>query len=206
MSTLAALRSLVYTYVGTASTDPAYPSGTVNTLLNAVGNRYVDDIHQMKPDYLVKTTTLTTAAASHAYTLPSDFAGFLEVRLTDATGWMMTEVRHDELNLGFGGPVFSITGPDGTAILTTADSVTAANAIYLRHRYTPVEMAADTDVPTWMPSRFHDLLAREAAIDAYGLGNESQPAGHFIQSTEDRRAQFWYSIGRRGVQTMIQRR
>lgn len=202
MATLAGLRTLVYTYLGTVSTDPAYSLTTVNTLLNAVGNRYIDDIHQMKPDYLVKTATITGAA--HSYTLPTDFAGWLEVRLVDATGRSLDEARHEELNDG--GSFFSITGPDGTAILTTSDAVTAGSAIYLRHRYTPAELSGDTDVPTWMSSRHHDLLAREAAIDAYGLGNESQPASTFIATTAERRAQFWLAIGRRGVQPMIQRR
>lgn len=205
MASLAGLQSLTLTYLGTTATDPAYPGATLTALLNAVGNRYVDDVHQAKPDYLNKIVTLApVSSTSTSYTLPVDFAGWLEVRADDETGSLLTEVRAEELNVwGADAPAFAVVGADGSAVLKS--TVGLGRSIYLCYRYTPDELSLAGDTPAWMPTRFHDLLAREAAIDGFGLGNESAPASHFLATTEDRRAQFWTAISRRGVAPTIQR-
>jgi len=199
-------RGLVYTYLGTIASDPAYPAATVTALLNAVANKYIADVQQMAPSYLRDTDTLAAAGAtSRSYALPADFAGWLDVRVTDASGSPLSEVRDDELAVVADGCHFSITGPDSAATLTTDEGVSAGVALYLKYRYQPAEMSDDADAPDWMPTQFHDLLAREAAIDAFGLGDESAPSPLFLQETQDRRAQFWLHIGNRGIQPMTLR-
>lgn len=208
MASLSGLRTLVYAYLGTTSSDPAYPASTVNALINAAGNALIADIHQQKPDYLVSWEGALAAQnpTSRNYTLPSTFAGWVEVRLGSATGTQLTEVRREELELYTSAAAFSVTGTDGAnAILTTSAGVESGVALWMFYRYQPSELVADADVPTWLPTAYHDLLARKAAIDAFGLGNESAPSPLFVATTADRETQFWVSIGRRGVGPTIQR-
>lgn len=206
MATLAGLRTLVYAYLGTTATDPAYPAATINALVNAAGNGLLADVHQARPDLLQKYTTLTAASTtSRDYTLPSDYAGWLEVRSPDGEGTQLGEVRREELFNASGFPAFAITGPDGGALLQTSPGLNAGVTVFLLYRYQPAELAGDTESPTWLASSYHDLIARQAAIDAFGLGNESAPSPLFVRSTEERRAQFWASISRRGVAPTIQR-
>ena len=204
---LAALRSLTYVYLGTVNTDPAYPATTVTTLLNAVANKYIADAHEMAPSYLRKVATLTaTSPTARTYNLPADFSRWLDVRLNNSDGSQLEERRDDEMNEPQSGYVFSVTGPDGSAVLTTHSSVSAGVPLYLKYAYQPAEMVNDGDSPaSWMPAQFHDLLAREAAIDAFGLGDEATPSPVFLQETIDRRGQYWYHMGRRGIQPMTVR-
>jgi hypothetical protein len=203
MATLAGLRTLVYAYLGTTSTDPAYPPATVNALLNAAGNKIVADIHQANPDYLAGATTLLPGPYPD-YDLPPEFAGWTDVRIGSPTGTKLTECRSEELATACV-PSFAIGFPDGQAFLTVSTHVPADSLLSLLYRFQPVELAEDTDVPVWLPTPFHDLLARKAAIDAFGLGNESAPSPLFVESTVDREAQLWVAVGRRGVAPTIQR-
>lgn len=198
MAALSALRALVYVYLGTKASDPMYPTTTVDALLNAAANKYAADVQQANPSYMRAVTTLT-AASANTYTLPDDFAGWLDVRLTDARGVPLEEVRDDELNAASFSDAFAITGADDAATLTTARGVAEDAALYLKYRTQPAVLADAADAPSWMPAQFHDLLAREAAIDAFGVGNEAAPPARFTEETEDRRGQFWLHIGRRGV-------
>jgi hypothetical protein len=199
---LPAIRTRVYVYLGTRSTDPMYPATTVDALINAVANKYIADVHELAPSYLRKTATLTSATRS--YNLPADFAGYIDVRETDESGAALDEIRDDDVNHFSGTPAFSITGPDQAAVLTTSGGVTAGRDIYLKYRYQPAELSGSA-APDWMPTQFHDLLAREAAIDAAGLGGEGSLTDRFIAETQDRRAQFWSHVGRRGVQPSLVR-
>lgn len=198
MASLSTLRGLFYVYLGTKSTDPKFPTSTANALINAAANKYAADVQQQNASWLESETSL--ASATRSYALPANFAGALDVRLTDEQGQQLIEVRGDELAAAAGMPAFAITGPDGTSgRLKTSRGVTEGAALWLKYRYQPAELVNDIDVPSWMPSQFHDLLAREAALDAFGLGNEGEPGSLFVQELFDRRAQFWAHIGRRGV-------
>lgn len=205
MASLSGLRSLVYVYLGTTSADPAYPSATVNALINAAANTLIADVHQARPDYISTTATINPSVAlTRTYVLPGIFAGWLEVRETDATGALLEEVRTEDLpKASFG--AFAVSGADGSAVLKTSTAVEAGIPLYLHYRSMPVELAADSDTPSWCPTAYHDLIARLAAIDGFGLGNESAPSSHFLRSTEDRKAQFWAAISRRGVAPTLQR-
>lgn len=203
MATLSGLRSLVYVYLGTVPTDPAYPTASVNALINAAGNKLIADIHQANPDYLAGATTLIPTSYPD-YDLPGEFAGWTDVRIGSSTGTRLTECRSEELANACV-PSFAVSFPDGQAFLTVSSHVPSDSVLSLLYRFQPVELIEDTDIPVWLPPPFHDLLARQAAIDAFGLGNESAPSPRFVQSTEDREAQLWVAVGRRGVAPTIQR-
>lgn len=206
MASLSGLRSLVYVYLGTTSTDPAYPAATVNALVNAAGNALIADIHQARPDYFQTSATLApTSPTARTYTLPADYAGWLEVRIGTSSGVRLSEARREELGALTAVPSFAVTGPDGAATLTVSEGVELNASLFFLYRTQPAELAGDGESPTWLPTAYHDLLARKAAIDAFGLGNESAPSPLFVDSTDDRLSQFWVSIGRRGVDPTIQR-
>lgn len=200
--TLAALRTLFYVYIGTTSSDPMYPPATVNALINAVAGKYRQETYQADPSRFEFETTLTPNAGTRDYPLPSDFGGWLDVRFDTAKGTKLDAVRSDELNAAWAFAAFAITGPDAAATLSTSEFCTLGESIYLKYLQVQQPMSGDNDEPTWLDADYHDLLAREAAIDAYGLGDEAQPAPRFMQETEDRRAMWYLHLMRRGVNGM----
>lgn len=202
MASLTTLRSLFYIYVGTKPTDPMYPTATVDALLNAAAHKYIADVQQANPAYLVKTTTLNLAARTAS--LPVDFAGYVDVRFDDATGRPLREVRLEELDTP-SRAAFAITGPDAAATLTASQAVAENATLYFAYRYQPADLVNPSDIPEWMPAPFHDLLAREAAVDGFGLGAEGAPVVAFLTELQDRRAQFWAHVMRRGTQPLTTR-
>lgn len=204
--TLAQLRTLFYAYIGTPSSDPMYPTATVNALINAVAAKYRNEIYQANPDYLSTVAFLTpNALTPHLYAVPADFAGALEVRITDATGTKLDFMRLEELSLAWGRPAYGLMGVDQATTLQTSTAVLTTETIWMRYIQQLPDLVADGDNPTWLPTDFHDLLAREAAIDAYGLGDEAAPSPRFLAETEDRRALFYLRIGRRSVDGLLTR-
>lgn len=200
MSSLANLRTLFYVYATTQSGDPSLPAATVNLLINAAKNKYAADLLQANPGWLTTNVTLnSTPSTSNTYNLPADFGGILEIRLADQYGSKLEEVRSEELNSVTNWPGYCVTGSDQGATLTTSIGVNAGQVLYLNYRAWPVDLAADGDVPSFMPLQFHDLLAREAAADAPGVSGESEVGSRFLTELADRRAQFWYHCGRRSV-------
>ena len=197
--TLADLRTLFYVYIGTTSSDPMYPTATVNALINAVAAKYRQETYQADPSRFEIEVTLSPVSQTRQYLLPADFGGWLDVRFDTSKGTKLDQVRSDELNAAWSFAAFAITGPDAAATLTTSEFCTLGEAIYLKYLQVQSPMSADTDEPLWLDADFHDLLAREAAIDAYGLGDEAQPSPRFMQETEDRRAMWYLHLMRRGV-------
>lgn len=195
MASRAALRDLFYVFLGTKASDPAFPATTANALLNQVSKRYQAELRLHNPQYAQKVVTLTSA--TDTYALPADFGGWLDVRLTDSRGLQLAECRAEELQ-SMNVPAFTIVGPSQTASLITAPSVAAGRTLWLRYTYLQGDLATDTDEPTWMPAEHHHLIAREAAIDAAGIGAEQLIDPVFLERTEDARAIYWSTIGRRG--------
>jgi len=199
MLNLAQLRGLFYAYLGTPQSDPMYPPSTANALINAVARKYRHDMAKSNPDWFVTPTTLTANVGTRDYPLPDDFGGWLDVRFNNSKGFVLEEVRYDELPAAWGFAAFAITGNDSAAVLHTSDFCVVAVPLYLAYTQAGADLAGDSDTPSWMPQDFHDLLAREAAIDAYGLGAESAPSPVFMQETMDRRSVFWFHVSQRGA-------
>lgn len=199
---LSDIRTLFYAYLGTPATDPMYPPATANALINAVAHKYMDDLSQSDPARFFNVVTLTPNTDTRDYPLPSDFQMALDVRFASNQGVKLDVVRYDELNAAWAFAAYALTGDDANAVLHTSQFCTQGESLYFLYQQAQVDMAADTDEPTWMPARYHDLLARKAAIDAYGLGDEAAPSPTFMQETADREAQFYLAIMRRTVDGM----
>lgn len=206
MADRSALRTKVFTYLGTRSTDPFYKnedgSSRIDGLLQDAYNAIVSDILLTNPEYLQKVETLTSA--DHTYALPADFAGWIDVRLNTSTGTPLTQCDMEFLPSTFG-TEFAISGPDQDAVLTTSGGVEAGVDLYLLYRYWPLDWTQDTDSPDVVPSKFHDVVALDAAEVAFALGGEQVMPPKLVALKEDRRASLLLHVGRRGVQATTAR-
>lgn len=200
MASLATLRTNTLIYLGTTSGDRAFPAATLNFLIQNAVNALIDDIEEANPSWMAVTSTLSaTSSTSHDYTLPADFSGWLEVRLDDKDGAPLTEVRADELG-ATGGYVFSISGPDHAATLTTGDTISEGQTLYLKYRKWPDDLSADSDQPDDIPRKYHDLIALVAADEGMGLGGEGMLPAALLERKADRHAQLMTHVSRRGVE------
>lgn len=200
MASLATLRANTLVYLGTTSSDKAYPAATLNLLINNAVNALLDDIGEQNPAWLRSSATLAAqSSTSHLYTLPADFSSWLEVKLDDADGASLTEVRDDELN-STGGYVFSLIGSDHAATLTTGDTIAQGNPLFLKYKAWPVDLSGDTDQPDMIPRKYHDVIALYAAEEGMGLGGEGALPVSLIRRKEDRHAQLMMHVSRRGVE------
>jgi hypothetical protein len=170
--------------------------------LNNAVNALLADIDETNPAWLELVATLTSTTSD--YTLPADFSKWQEVRLDDADGISLTEVRSDELNATVG-YAFSLVGPDHAATLTTGGTIDAAHPLYLKYRAWPADLSADTDQPDSIPRKFHDVIALMAAEEAMGLGGENALPGTLIGRKLDRHAQLMMHVARRGTDVMSTR-
>lgn len=192
-------------YLGTTSTDKAFPAPTLNFLVNNAVNALLADIDEANPSWLRTIVTLAAqSSTSHLYTLPADFSKWSEVKLDDANGAPLTEVREDELD-ATGGYVFSLVGPDHAATLTTGDTIATGNPLYLKYRAWPVDLSGDSDQPDMIPRKYHDIVAMKAASEGFGLGAESSPTPDFMRRLEDRHAQLMMHVSRRGSEITTSR-
>lgn len=197
---LGTIRTLFYAYLGTPANDPMYPPATANALINAVASKYKQEIFQADPGRFQAVVTLPDPGnGTRLYPLPSDFQMALDVRFATDQGVKLDEVRPDEINAAWAFAAYAIFGSDDSATLQASQFCTQGQALYLMYQQDQPGLMADTDIPTWMPKDFHDLFARDAAIDAYGLGDEAAPSPAFVQETNDRRALFYQKLGRRSV-------
>jgi len=199
VASLATLRTNTLIYLGTTSTDKAYPAATLNFCLNNAVNALLGDIDETNPAWLQLVATLTSTTSD--YTLPSDFSKWQEVRLDDKDGVSLTEVRSDELN-ATSGYCFSLVGPDHAATLTTGGTVDAAHPLYLKYRAWPADLSADADQPDSIPRKYHDVIALMAAEEAMGLGGENALPTVLVNRKVDRHAQLMAHVARRGTDVM----
>lgn len=197
MASLATLRTNTLIYLGTTSSDKAFPAATLDLLINNAVNSIFGDICEANPSWRVSTTTLVST--THVYPLPNDFSKWQVVKLDDADGAPLTEIRSDELS-STGGYVFAISGPDHAATITTGDTISAANPLYVQYRAWPADLADITDAPDNIPRKFHDLIALTAAEEGMGLGGEGALPVTLLQRKEDRHAQLMMHVSRRGVE------
>lgn len=199
MASLATLRANTLIYLGTSSADKAYPPATLNFLLNNAVNRILEDVQECNPGWFRATTTLTSA--TRAYTLPVTFRKVLEVRITDAEGVELSEVRDDDLN-ATSGYAYAVTGADHAATLTTGPTVEEGASLYLKYGYWPSDLSDDADQPDSIPRKFHDIIALEAAKEGFGLGGEQEFPVALQDRLYDRTAQLHNHVSRRSKDAM----
>lgn len=205
MASRGTLRTLLLQYLATSADDAAFNPTVLNELLQQGYDSLVSDIHIQEPSYLSKTVMLTPfSATSHEYRFASqspaitDFAHWVVVRLESDEGLDLDWCRHDELR-DQGSDFFTIIGPDDSAVLHTSPDTIVGEEIFLRYGYWPTAFAADGDTPAAIPTRYHEVVALEAAYIAFGLGGEQRISPELLSRWNDRRAQLMHHVSRRGI-------
>lgn len=170
--TRADLRTYLRTLLGVESNDKLYTDTRLNLLLEQAHAGLVAEVRQAAPEFFTATITLTESGAGNTYLLTSqisNFAELLEVRVTNASGVELSQVRVEDLNAARGNR-YALTGTDEQATILTSSDVTAAAALYVRYSYWPSAFTSDV-APPGIPSAFHELVGLEA-IFVFELGGE----------------------------------
>lgn len=194
--------------MGVDADDPAYPTDMLDQfVLDAVNEMDAD----MPPDYTVLTATLAadTPTTGRVYSLASqttpitNLKQIREMRLTDADGIELREVRYSERNM-LGSPAYSITGPGGAPVITTTPATAAANALFMV--YTPwVGTVSEAAQLTVIPDQFHDVVALKAAMMGFAAGGEADPPGWLVRRLQDREQQWLLHVSMRTPNTALRR-
>jgi hypothetical protein len=206
MASRATIKGWIRNLLGTTADDPFFADETLDPIVQQAADAIVAAILEHNPDFLVQSpvTLAALAATSHTYDLAAqavpvtDFAGVVELRTADEDGAELHEARLDELS-ALGGCHYAITGADEIAQIVTSKDSPAGEALWLRYRYWPAAMAADTDAPGGIPVKFHDVVALESLF-AYGLGGEQRLPPELFQRWQDRSAQLLTHVNRRSTQ------
>lgn len=217
MATRAEVKASLRNYLATTIDDPMYgdvtagvPTTGVSAVLDPIVQQAIDgligEIHETNRGYLSKFQILAadTPVTGHLYSLATqavaitDFAHWLEVRFDTEDGAMLFEARLEELR-DAGSGYFAFTGEDEAAVLQTSKDTTAANPIWLRYGYWPIDLASDSSVIVGIPKRYLDVVALEALF-AFELGGESRVPAKLEQRWRDRRAALFAHVGSRGTQ------
>lgn len=205
MASRATIKGWIRNLLGTTADDPFFADETLDPIVQQAADAIVGAILEHNPDFLAKTpvTLAALAATSNIYDLQTqavpvtDFAGVLELRLTDDSGAAFIEARLAELHES-GSQYYAITGVDESAQIVTSKDTAAGTPLWLRYRYWPADMVEDTDAPGGIPVKFHDVVALESLF-AYGLGGEQRLPAELFQRWQDRRVQLLLHVGRRST-------
>lgn len=206
--THAQLRAAVYAYLGTASTDRAYPAATVTRWLNDALNQLRADL----PNGYVQTqgTWAADGGTGRVYTLSTQSApvtalqSIVDVRITSTTGAKLREIGYEQLGQ-WGGLAYALSGSDEAAVLTTSDGVADGATLYVVYETWPEELSADGDTPSWLPARFHDVPALMAAATAFASGDEGTFPPRLETLLFDRQSQLTSHTRRRSADVMLAR-
>lgn len=199
MASLSDLETWLLIYLGTKSTDPAYPAATRQMLINRAYLELVSDTHDLDPGYHSSNTTLQASdPTSHVYIdLPANFAKVVVLRVENENGVALTEVRREEIvAAGDFMPAYYLQSWDENAVITTSSGVSAGTPLWLEYSYWPNELANPGDVPE-LPKAFHDVIALKAAEIAFALGGEQKMPPELKAHLDDRVGQFWFRVSRR---------
>lgn len=203
-----ALRDSIYTYLGTTSGDPAFTPARLNLLIqNALNELYAD----FPESTLVKVTTLTPDSTDGSrYTFSAqpapilDFAKAEEVRMQSASGRQLREVPYGQRQ-AFGAGGYSILGDDTDAVLILSPGTTEGGPLHFVYSYWPAPWTTENTECPGIPSRFHDVVALEAAKQAYAIGNEQSWPNIYEALRFDRRAQLHTYLGNRSRDLTLRR-
>lgn len=203
-----AVRELILTYLGTASNDPAFAPARLNALIQNVLNELYADIPE---GVLVKTTTLTADpndAARYTFSAQTspvlDFQKADDVRLDRSSGVPLREVPFGQRQT-YGGGGYSIVGDDDDTVLYVTPGTTEGHALWLSYAYWPELWTVDNSECPGIPRRFHDVVALEAAKQAYAIGNEQSWPATYEALRFDRRGQLQAHWGNRSRDVTLRR-
>ncbi len=205
---LGQIRAAALTYLGVSSTDKAFLPANVNRWINDARNEVVGEL---PPGYAVRTATWTPdSATARIYTLASQGTPVTALRrvlalcLETADGARLREVQYDQLR-EWPGYTYAVTGADEVAVLTVGADVSLGQTLWAEYEVWPTELASDSDTPSEIPARYHDVLALMAAEVGFASGDEGKMPSSLVSRLQDRRAQLWAATGRRSADVMKMR-
>jgi hypothetical protein len=197
-----------YAYLGTSSSDKAFPRTRVNRWINDALNALYADL---PAGYLqVSATWAADASTLRRYTLASQSPAvtalrkIVTLRLNDADGAALREAPFDQLDFRAGN-LYAVTGADEAAVLHVSLDVEPGTPLYAVYEAWPSELTDDGHSPTALPSRFHDIPALMAAKAGFASGDESRWPDTYETLLSDRTAQFYAHVGRRSADASYQR-
>lgn len=167
------MRTYLRAMLGVEDNDKLYTSARLNLFLEQAHAGLVADVRKVAPTYYAAVVTLTESGAGHTYNLVSQagtFAEVLEVRVANASGQELSQVRLEDLNAAAGNR-YAISGQDAAVVITTSADVPANSALYLRYSYWPSALTSDID-PPGIPEKFHEIVPLEALF-TFELGGEA---------------------------------
>ena len=203
-----AIRESIYMYLGTTTGDPAFPVPRLNVLIQNVLNELYADIPE---GVLVKTATLTPDVLDGSrYQFSAqlspvlDFQKAEEVRIATSSGRQLREIPFGQRQ-AYGANGYSIVGDDADTVLFLTPGTQEGQPIFLSYTYWPVAWTVDDTECPGIPSRFHDVVALEAAKQAYAIGNEQSWPNSYEVTRFDRRAQLQTHWGNRSRDVTLRR-
>lgn len=189
-------------YLGTASTDKALTPTRRTRWINDALNELRADL---PPGYAyIAGTWAPDGGTGRVYSLANlspaatSLLKVIEVRLESTTGPRLREVRYEQLQ-AWAGFTFAVTGADEAAVLHTGLGVDESATLYVVTETWPAELADSTDEPSWLPARFHDIVALMAAEVAFASGDEGTMPIKLQEKLLDRRAQLQAHVTRRSA-------
>lgn len=211
MATRGQVKLWVRNWLGTGADDPVYGdtaagiSPLLDPAVQQVVDQLIDEIHVANAHYLSKFAVLAAqTTTSRLYPLASqtvpitDFAHWLELRVTDEVGSEFEEAKIDELTAA-GSGFFCVTGPDDAAVVQTSADTDAGIPLWLRYAYWPPDLADDTTVIPGIPARFHDVVALECLF-VFAVGGESRWPEELRERRTNRHAALIAHVTKRGIQ------
>lgn len=206
--TLAELRAAVWAYLGVPPTDRAYTPARLNRWINDAANELRADVP--KGVLQLRGTWTPDGGTGRVYTLATQavpvlaLAAIVELRVGTSTGPRLREFAYEQLQ-AWGDYGYAITGADEAAVLTTNESVESGAQLVAVYETWPAELTGDNDTPSWLPARFHDVLALLATDIAFAAGDEGSMPRALQARLMDRRAQLLSHQRRRSVDVFVTR-
>jgi hypothetical protein len=199
---LTQLQDSVYAHLGTTASDRAFLPEKITRYLNDSRNELIPELpggyRQGSATWVASSATARTYVLASQAVPVTGLVRILALRLRDAEGTRLTEVRYEQRE-EWGGYAYAVTGPDEAATITTNRDCEAGIDLYAEFETWPSELAVAQDTPSEIPARFHDVLALMAAELAFASGGEGRFPAELARKLEDRRAQLWSHTGRRSL-------
>ncbi len=209
MASLAQLRDDTYFWLGTTSSNQAFPSERITRCLNIAKDALVADIYQSFQDRYLVETTLTSATRRYDLTAQTvairDVHTIVEVRERDSEGTRLEERPFSQLERLPGQKLYAVLGAN--AAMTIVAGPATAEGLNLYFSYTPMvaDLSADADTITVVPTNFHDVISLKAAFIASGSGDEQRLSAQYVELLADREAQLRQHIGRPSLEPSYRR-
>lgn len=154
---LSDIRTEVLETAGLVSTDPRFPSATMNRIINRALRR-IDTKHDWPWNYA--NETITTAANDADYTAPTRYSRSIRLRYNDRDLQQYHPSDTARWNSETGSPIGFYVEEEQIHLVPTPDGVYSVEHIYVAYE---AALSSDSDAPN-LPDQYIDALINEALI------------------------------------------